>query len=156
MEGRLRSRGCGRVSALHPAYFNCNASFEMYRYDDEIMSQASGTTLPFIGKRTTPMLTTRPAGPASVLPLKQRSATMKSGRNPASPPCSSHRQQSCCRAIRKSATMNSLSADHQPSSSNGSRTTPVDNDLSNPLWILAAGMACFFGTAVVVMALSWN
>jgi hypothetical protein len=54
--------------------------------------------------------------------------------------------------IRKSATMNTLSADHPPSNSNV--TTPVDDDLRNPLWILAIGMACFFGTAVLVMALS--
>jgi cobalamin synthase len=58
--------------------------------------------------------------------------------------------------IRKSATMNSLSADHPPSNSNGSLTAPVVNDLRNPLWIIAIGMACFFGTALVVMALSWN
>jgi hypothetical protein len=56
--------------------------------------------------------------------------------------------------IQKSATMNTLSADHPPSNSND--TTPVVNDLRNPLWILAIGMACFFGTVVAVMALSWN
>jgi hypothetical protein len=58
--------------------------------------------------------------------------------------------------IRKSATMNTLSADHAPSNSNDPLTTPVVDDLPNPLWIIAIGMACFFGTAVVVMALSWN
>jgi hypothetical protein len=52
--------------------------------------------------------------------------------------------------------MNSLTADHPPSNSNGSLTPPVVNDLRNPLWIIAIGMACFFGTAVLVMALSWN
>ena len=59
-------------------------------------------------------------------------------------------------SIRKSKTMNSLSADHPPSNANGPLTTPVVNDLRNPLWIIAVGMACFFGTAVFVMALSWN
>ena len=58
--------------------------------------------------------------------------------------------------IRKSATMNTLSADHPPSNSNDPLTTPVVNDLRNPLWIIAIGMACFFGAAVFVMALSWN
>lgn len=57
-------------------------------------------------------------------------------------------------SIGKSATMNTLPADHPPSNSNV--TTPVGNDPRNPLWILAIGMACFFGTALVVMALSWN
>jgi hypothetical protein len=28
------------------------------------------------------------------------------------------------------------------------------NDLRNPLWIIAIGMACFFGSAAAVMALS--
>jgi hypothetical protein len=54
----------------------------------------------------------------------------------------------------KSKTMNSLPADHTPSNSSDSPTTPVVNDLRNPLWIIAMGMAGFFGTAVVVMALS--
>jgi hypothetical protein len=57
-------------------------------------------------------------------------------------------------SIRKSATMNSLPADHLTSNSDDSLTTPVVNDLRNPLWIIAVGMGCFFGTAVVVMALS--
>jgi hypothetical protein len=57
---------------------------------------------------------------------------------------------------RKSATMNSLPADHLPSNSDDSLTTPVVNDLRNPLWIIAIGMAFFFGPAVVVMALSGN
>jgi hypothetical protein len=52
--------------------------------------------------------------------------------------------------------MNSPATDHQPYNSNGSHTTPVGNDLRNPLWIIAIGMACFFGTAVVVMLLSFN
>jgi hypothetical protein len=50
--------------------------------------------------------------------------------------------------------MNPLSADHLPANSTDSPTTPVVNDLRNPLWIIAFGMAGFFGTAVVVMALS--
>ena len=58
--------------------------------------------------------------------------------------------------IRKSATMNSTPADHTPSNSTDSPSTPVVNDLRNPLWIIAIGMACFFGTAVVVIALSWS
>jgi hypothetical protein len=52
--------------------------------------------------------------------------------------------------------MNPLSADHLPANANGSLPTPVVNDLRNPLWIIAIGMACFFGTALLVMALSWN
>jgi hypothetical protein len=52
--------------------------------------------------------------------------------------------------------MNSLPADHLPSNSDDSDTTPVVNDLRNPLWIIAIGMAFFFGAAVIVMALSWN
>jgi hypothetical protein len=50
--------------------------------------------------------------------------------------------------------MNSIPADHAPSNSTDSPTTPVVNDLRNPLWVIAIGMAGFFGTAVVVMALS--
>jgi hypothetical protein len=49
--------------------------------------------------------------------------------------------------------MNSLPADHTTSESNDSSATPVVNDLRNPLWIIAIGMACFFGAAVAVMAL---
>jgi hypothetical protein len=56
--------------------------------------------------------------------------------------------------IWKSNTMNSIPADHAQSNSTDSLTTPVVNDLRNPLWIIAIGMACFFGTAVVVMALT--
>jgi hypothetical protein len=52
--------------------------------------------------------------------------------------------------------MNSLPVDHPPSNSPDSVRSPVVNDLRNPLWIIAIGMACFFGTAVLVMALSWN
>jgi hypothetical protein len=59
-------------------------------------------------------------------------------------------------SMRKSKTMNPLPADHPPSNSNGVIATPVVNDLRNPLWIIAIGMACFFGTAVVVIALSWS
>jgi hypothetical protein len=50
--------------------------------------------------------------------------------------------------------MNSIPADHASSNSTDTPTTPVVNDLRNPLWIIAFGMAGFFGTAVVVMALS--
>ena len=50
--------------------------------------------------------------------------------------------------------MNSLPADHLPSNSDDSSTPPVVNDLRNPLWIIAIGMAWFFGLAVAVMALS--
>ena len=52
--------------------------------------------------------------------------------------------------------MNSIPADHPSSNSDDSIATPVVNDLRNPLWIIAIGMACFFGPAVVVMALSGN
>jgi hypothetical protein len=50
--------------------------------------------------------------------------------------------------------MKSIPADHTPSNSTDSFATPVVNDLRNPLWIIAFGMAGFFGSAVVVMALS--
>jgi hypothetical protein len=50
--------------------------------------------------------------------------------------------------------MNSIPVDPAPSNSVDSPTAPVVNDLRNPLWIIAFGMAGFFGTAVVVMALS--
>jgi hypothetical protein len=50
--------------------------------------------------------------------------------------------------------MNSLPADHPPSDSSGLHATPVSNDLRNPLWTIAIGMACFFGAAVLIMALS--
>jgi hypothetical protein len=52
--------------------------------------------------------------------------------------------------------MNSQPVDHPQSNSPESVTTPVVNDLRNPLWIIAIGMACFFGTALAVMALSWS
>jgi hypothetical protein len=54
----------------------------------------------------------------------------------------------------KSATMNSIPADHPSSDSSGRLATPASNDLRNPLWIIAIGMACFFGAAVLIMALS--
>jgi hypothetical protein len=50
--------------------------------------------------------------------------------------------------------MNSIPAGHAPPNSADLPTTPVVNDLRNPLWIIALGMAGFFGTAVAVMALS--
>jgi hypothetical protein len=50
--------------------------------------------------------------------------------------------------------MKSIPADDAPSNSTDSPTTPVVNDLRNPLWIIAIGMAGFFGTALAVMALS--
>jgi hypothetical protein len=33
-------------------------------------------------------------------------------------------------------------------------TSETSNDLRNPLWILAYGMACFFAMVAAVMALS--
>jgi hypothetical protein len=55
----------------------------------------------------------------------------------------------------RSKTMNSLPVDHTPSNTHDSATSPAENDLRNPLWIIAIGMACFFGTAVIVMSTGW-
>jgi hypothetical protein len=92
-----------------------------------------------------------------MLRLKCSRGGAKSRSNRGSP-CSSRQRRRLCLPghIRKNATMNSLPVDHPPSNSPDSVTRPVVNDLRNPLWIIAIGMACFFGTAVVVMALSWN
>ena len=92
-----------------------------------------------------------------MLRLKCSRGTAKSRRNGCSPCSSRHRRRLCLPGrIQKSATMNSLPVVHPPSNSPDSVTSPVVNDLRNPLWIIAIGMACFFGTAVAVMALSWN
>jgi hypothetical protein len=37
---------------------------------------------------------------------------------------------------------------------NDESASTVNNDLRNPLWIIAMGMACFFGIVAAVMALS--
>jgi hypothetical protein len=92
-----------------------------------------------------------------MLRLKCSRGTAKSRRNRGSPFSSCHRRRFCMPGhIRNSATMNSLPVDHPPSNSPDSVRSPVVNDLRNPLWIIAIGMACFFGTALAVMALSWN
>ena len=81
----------------------------------------------------------------------------KSRRNGCSPTSSRQRRRLCLPGPDgKSATMNSQPVDHPQSNSPESVTAPVVNDLRNPLWIIAIGMACFFGTALAVMALSWN
>jgi hypothetical protein len=41
-----------------------------------------------------------------------------------------------------------------PEAAHDDSTSTADNDLRNPLWIIAIGMAFFFGTTAAVMALS--
>jgi hypothetical protein len=52
------------------------------------------------------------------------------------------------------ATVVSVAVTDASGAANDDSIPTVPNDLRNPLWIIAIGMAWFFGTVAAVMALS--
>jgi hypothetical protein len=52
------------------------------------------------------------------------------------------------------ATVVSVALTNASAAANDETTTTVPNDLRNPLWIIAIGMAWFFAIVAAVMALS--
>ena len=57
-------------------------------------------------------------------------------------------------ALPPAATAVSVSVTDAPPAANDESPPAVENDLRNPLWIIAIGMAWFFGIVAAVIAAS--